>query len=270
MLRNLNHPVYVVSKGRHDNFQTPKIFEKFGIKYFIVVEPQEASEYKKKIRIGTVVETPFANLGLGSFPARNFAWDHSLSIGASAHFVFDDNIASFATLNGGKRKYCQDPFPALKCAEDFLDRYHNLAICGFNYAGFVTRETRKPFQINTHVYSGMLIRNKTPYRWRLKYNEDVDLCLQILNSKKWCTVLLNAYLIDKTSTGVKMKGGNQTELYKNNDPHKKTLKAKSLEMMWPQYAKTVVRFGRPHHFVDWKKHFNHSLERKAPTNGKTA
>ena len=56
-----------------------------------------------------------------------------------------------------------------------------------------------------------------------------------------------------------MKGGNQTELYKGNDHDKKVLKAKSLEMIWPQYAETIMRFNRPHHFVNWKKHFNHPL-----------
>jgi hypothetical protein len=25
-----------------------------------------------------------------------------------------------------------------------------------------------------------------------------------------------------------------------------------LEAVWPQYAKTVIRFGRHHHLVDWK------------------
>ena len=34
---------------------------------------------------------------------------------------------------------------------------------------------------------------------------------------------------------------------------KKTLlKAKMLESVWPQYAKTVIRFNRHHHLVDWK------------------
>jgi hypothetical protein len=104
----------------------------------------------------------------------------------------------------------------------------------------------------------MLINNKIKYRWRLKYNEDVDLCLQVLNDK-WCTILLNVFLINKTSTVTKMKGGNQTELYKNNNEQKKLLKAVSLQKIWPQYVKVVKRFGRWHHQVSWKKFFKHSL-----------
>jgi hypothetical protein len=97
----------------------------------------------------------------------------------------------------------------------------------------------------------MLIKNDLPYRWRLKYNEDVDLCLQVLhNNGKTASCVY--YTQDKTSTTAKMKGGNQDELYKGNDPKKKLLKAKMLEAVWPQYAKTVIRFNRYHHFVDWK------------------
>lgn len=50
----------------------------------------------------------------------------------------------------------------------------------------------------------------------------------------------------------KMKGGNQTELYKGNDPKKNLLKAKMIEAVWPQYSKTVIRFGRHHHLINWK------------------
>jgi hypothetical protein len=59
-------------------------------------------------------------------------------------------------------------------------------------------------------------------------------------------------MADKVSTAQKMKGGNQTELYKGNDPKKNLLKAKMLEAVWPQYTKTVIRFGRHHHLINWK------------------
>jgi hypothetical protein len=97
----------------------------------------------------------------------------------------------------------------------------------------------------------MLIKNAIPFRWRLKYNEDVDLCLQVLHNGG-TTASCVYYMADKVSTAEKMKGGNQDELYKGNDPKKKLLKAKMLEAVWPQYAKTVIRFGRIHHLVDWR------------------
>ena len=130
---------------------------------------------------------------------------------------------------------------------------------GYNYHMFGVNIMR-PFRVNVHLYSALLINNEIPYRWRLKYNEDVDLCLQILNGGL-CTIQMCAYLVMKTSTTAKMKGGNQDELYKNNNTNKKLLKAKSLETVWPQYVKTVIRFGRPHHQVSWKKLFKQPLKR---------
>jgi len=119
----------------------------------------------------------------------------------------------------------------------------------------------KPFKYNVHVYSAILIKNNMPYRWRLKYNEDVDLCLQVLHNNL-CTVSFTTFCIEKISTVAKLKGGNQDELYKGNDPSKKYLKAKSLEEIWPQYVKTVLKYDRPHHSVVWHKHFKHPLIRR--------
>ena len=58
-----------------------------------------------------------------------------------------------------------------------------------------------------------------------------------------------------------MKGGNQTDLYKNNSYEKKILKTRSLEEVWPQYVKTKIRYNRPHHYVNWNQ-FGHPLIRR--------
>lgn len=255
----LRHSIYIISKGRAKTQKTANIFLKYNINFRIVVEPQEYEEYCESIPSDFVVALPFSNLGLGSYPARNWCWEDSIRRGDERHFIFDDNIQSFARLNEGKRIYNYDPMECLVALQEFTDQFSNVAISGYNYAGFVTKTTKKAFQINTHVYSGILIKNDLPFRWRLKYNEDVDLCLQAL-TRGYCTILLNAFLIDKTSTVVKMKGGNQTELYLNNNEQKKALKSSALKQVWPQYVKVVHRFGRPHHYVDWRKHFNHPLK----------
>jgi hypothetical protein len=255
--QTIKHPVYIVSKGRYENPLTAKCFLSEGIDFKVAVEPQEYELYCKALGSKYVLELPFSNLGLGSYPARNFCWEDSIKNGATSHWVFDDNIRGFARLHKGQRTKTSARL-AISSAEEFIGRYVNIGISGFNYRYFVTKETKKPFTINTHVYSAMLIKNDLPFRWRLKYNEDVDLCLQILNNK-WCSILFNAFLVDKVSTAVKMKGGNQDELYKGNAHEKKILKARSLQEIWPQYAETVMRFNRPHHYVNWGKHFKQSL-----------
>lgn len=256
---NNKYPVYIVSKGRYENPITAKAFLKDGVEFKILVEPQEVDLYAKSVGRERVLPLDFSNLGLGSYPARNFGWEDSIKNGFKRHWMFDDNIYGMRRLYKGKRIRC-NALEAIKTLEDFTDRYKNIGITAFNYYMFVTKTTKKPFYLNCHAYSAMLMNNEVDYRWRLKYNEDVDLCLQYLDNG-WCTVLFNAFMADKVSTTAKLKGGNQDSLYKGNSFEKKVLKARSLEEIWPKYAETRMRFNRPHHFVDWKKHFKHGLIR---------
>lgn len=246
-----NYPVYIISKGRHDCALTALNFKNAGVDYLIVVEPQEYDLYCKQLGSRHVLKLPFSNLGLGSYPARNFCWEHAKAAGYKYHWLFDDNIQNWAKWINGKRKKWDDLGLALKYVEKYT-KENQIDICGFEEPNFVVKPPKKPFKTNCHVYSAMLIRNDIKYRWRLKYNEDVDLCLQVLhNGGKTASCVY--YMADKVSTAAKMKGGNQTELYKGNNPTKNLLKAKMLEAVWPQYAKTVIRFNRHHHIVDWKQ-----------------
>lgn len=244
------YPIYIVSKRRWLNPLTAKSFEQSNTNYYIVVEPQEKNNYINALGSNRVLVLPFSNLGLGSFPARNFCWEHSKNLGYDYHWVFDDNIRGFCKWINGKKKYITNNNDALIYVENFTIN-NKIDLSGFEYRYFSAKPPKNPFKLNTHVYSAMLIKNSLHYRWRLKYNEDVDLCLQILHNGG-TTASCQYYLTNKTSTVVKMKGGNQDELYKGNDPKKKLLKAKMLEAVWPQYAKTVIRFNRYHHLVDWK------------------
>jgi len=257
------YPIYIISKGRFEKPLTANIFLQNNLHFYIAVEPQEYNDYVKSIGAKYVLKLPFSNLGLGSYPARNFCWEHSKKNGYKYHWLFDDNIIHWLKWIDGKRKRIKN----IKCALTYVEKFttsKNIDIGGFEEYNFVREIPKKPFKINCHVYSAMLIKNKLPFRWRLKYNEDVDLCLQVLhNGGSTCSCIY--YIADKVSTVKKMKGGNQDELYKNNDPKKKLLKAKMLESVWPQYAKTVIRFNRIHHFVDWKVF---SVKQKSTLNSK--
>jgi len=244
------YPIYIISKGRYDKTLTADNLDKSGLDYHIAVEPQEYDLYCQKLGTNRVLKLPFANLGLGSYPARNFCWEHSITRGYRYHWLLDDNILFWLKWINSKRVRIEDVNPALSFVESFVEK-NNIDIGGFEEYNFSRHPPKKPFKTNCHVYSAMLIRNDLPYRWRLKYNEDVDLCLQVLHNKG-TTASCVYYLANKVSTADKQKGGNQDELYNGNDPKKKLLKAKMLEQVWPQYAKTVIRFSRIHHFVDWK------------------
>lgn len=244
------YPVYVISKGRHDCCLTAKFLIADGVPFKIVVEPQERDLYARTYGEDRLLVLPFSNLGLGSIPARNWVWEHSLAAGAARHWILDDNIMGVWRRWKARKIRCNSAF-AFRAVEDFSDRYENVGIAGLNYYMFAVNKLKlPPFFLNVHVYSFLLIQNALPYRWRGRYNEDTDLCLQVL-AGGLCTVLFNAFLAWKMTT-MTMKGGNTQELYKGDGRLKM---ARSLERVWPYVVTVERRFRRPQHVVRdaWRK-----------------
>jgi hypothetical protein len=269
-MTNPNYPIYLPSKGRHDSMITSKSLTRMKVPHYIVVEPQEVELYEKALETfnlteyATVLELPFSNLGKGSYPARNWLWDHSISIGAEKHWCIDDNIDDFYRLNENQRIRVGSGV-IFKMAEDFVDRFENVPVSGFNYRFFVAPNTKyPPYYLNTKVYSTILIQNDCPYRWRLKYNEDVDLCLQVLKAG-YCTIQFNAFLAGKCATQT-VGGGNTQELYGKvgnvKDPKGTLEKSQMLVDHHPDVAKVVERYGRMHHFVDYRPFKKNKLKYK--------
>jgi hypothetical protein len=252
------YPVYIPSKGRAESSLTARFLNRDKVPFHLVVEPQEYDEYASRFGEERVLVLPFSNLGLGSIPARNWIRDHSIAAGHKRHWQIDDNCVDIRRLYKGKRIPC-DSGVALRVVEDFTDRYTNIGVSGLNYHMFVLNETPTPFYLNCHVYSCSLVWNEMPYKWRGRYNEDTDLCLQVL-SAGLCTVALNVFMIDKQRT-MKMKGGNSDELYKGDG---RTTMARSLERAWPYVVDTKRRFNRPQHVIrgNWRG-FDTPLQRRS-------
>jgi len=255
---NPKYPVYIISKGRWEKRPTSKALEKMKVPYHIVVEPQEYAEYASVIDPNKILVLPFSNLGEGSIPARNWVWQHSISIGAEKHWIMDDNIRAFYRSNRNKRLYV-DSGTTLKAAEDFVDRYENVGIAGLNYTMFVMDDgsTPAPYQLNTRIYSCILIKNDIPFMWRGRYNEDTDLSLRVLKSGL-CTILFNAFLIEKKTT-MTMKGGNTDELYKDDGRLKM---AQSLVDQHPDVTHVTWKFNRFQHQVDYRQFKKNILIKK--------
>ena len=252
---NPQYPVYIISKGRWESRLTSKSLEYMGVPYHIVVEPQEYEQYAAVIDPKKILVLPFSNLGLGGIPARNWVWEHAVSIGAKRHWILDDNIGGFYRLNRNMKLYVKSG-ALFKAAEDFVDRYENVAISGFQYWMFAPRKAKlAPFSLNTRIYSCILLKNDLPYRWRGRYNEDTDLSLRALKDG-WCTVLFYAFIADKAAT-MTMKGGNTDELYAgtnqgNKEDDGRYKMAKSLVDQHPDVTSITWKWDRWQHHVNYE------------------
>ena len=244
---NPKYPMYIVSKGRGDSRLTARFFERTNIPYYIVIEPQDYDEYSCVIDESKILVLPFSNHGDGPGRARNWCWDHSVANGFKRHWVFDDNIKDFSRLYRHRKLPIADG-GMFRVIEEFVDRFKNVPISGLNYDFFVPEKFgRPPFVMNTRIYSALLIENSCPYRWRGRYNEDTILSLDVLKAG-YCTFQFNTLLQGKSPTQ-KLGGGNTAEFYASEGTYKKS---KMLELAHPDVAKTVWRYGRWHHEVDYR------------------
>jgi hypothetical protein len=258
---NPKYPIYIISKGRWESRLTSKALESKNIPYKIVVEPQEYDLYASVIDKSKIIVTPmaFSSLGQGSIPVRNFVWELSIEKGETKHWLLDDNIVNFYRLNRNRRIPVSDG-TIFKCAEDFTDRYTNVAFSGLNNIAFAPDRSERiaPYTLNTRIYSMTLINNEIPYRWRGKYNEDTDICLRALKDG-YCTIQFNAFLGDKATT-MKMKGGNTDSIYNTGDMRKEF--AESLKSQHPDVVEVVWKFNRWHHQVNYKPFKDNKLNKK--------
>lgn len=266
---NPQFPIYIVSKGRYEIRHTSKSLEALGVSYYIIIDEEEFPEYANVIDSKKILIMPkkyTENYDMfwkddikitGPGAARNFAWDHSIQNGFSHHWVMDDNIERFQRLNKN-RKIPVASGTVFKIMEDFVLRYDNVAISGPSYDYFrPARQHLPPFILNTRIYSCLLIRNDIPFRWRGRYNEDTDLCLRVLK-QGWCTIQFNAFLQDKVPTQVNT-GGNTDQFY---TPEGTSNKSQMLHDMHPELVRIVKKYGRIHHYVNYRLFRKTKLKKK--------
>lgn len=251
------YPVYVPSRGRaqHATRRTSTVGNLVadGVPFLLVVVPSEVDEYAEVVGRDRLLVLPDDDHVL--LDARNFIRDHAEAAGHARHWQLDDNIKEFRRLYRGRRIPCHCG-AALRVCEDLSDRFENVGISGLNYQMFVPDDTVEPFVRNVHVYSCTLVNHAMPYRWRLVYNDDTDLCLQALVGG-WCTIAVNAFMANKERTMV-VRGGNTQQLYSEDGESDRHTRgrfemARVLERAWPGIVAVKWRFGRAQHVINWRQ-----------------
>lgn len=271
---NPKYPIYIPSKNRYTVRKTSDSLNRMGVPHYLVVEEQQYELYKEALKADGIQHASLMILDKkyqdeydpcttdewhsnGAGAARNFCWQHSIDLGAEKHWVIDDNVTGFGRVN--RNRYARvNTGTIFRVAEDFVDRYSNVALAGFQYFMFmVFKDTRPAFVKNTRIYSCLLIRNDIPYRWRGRYNEDTDLSLRVLKDG-WCTIQFNAFLQEKMTTNT-LKGGNTGDFYDLEDTKNKT---KMLVSLHPDVARVTWKYGRWHHYVDYSSFKKTKLVKK--------
>jgi|TARA_B110000503_G_C7069901_1_gene380418 hypothetical protein len=281
------YPIYIISKGRQDSMVTSQSLARMKVHHYISIEPQDWDAYETALdnfnirKYVTLLLLPFSNHGDGPGRARNWCWDHSITLGAKRHWVLDDNIADFYRLHNNKRIRVESG-AFFAPMEDFVDRYTNVMIAGPQYRFFCAPNQAYPaFVKNTRIYSCLLIDNECKHRWRGRYNEDTDICLRVLKDGD-CTIQFNAFLQGKMATQT-LKGGNTEEFYHKElgidengvaiqadetldvkeryNVEGTIAKSQMLVDMHPDVATMVWRYGRWHHHVNYDSFKKNPLDK---------
>jgi hypothetical protein len=243
---NPEYPVFVPTKGRHERLLTIHQLEKLHIPYRAVIEEQEYGPYSACVPREKLLVLP--HRGQGLTVTRNWIWEYARQeLKAPYFWTIDDNIRAFYRLHRNiKWRLTSGTF--LRVMENFAARYQNLYICGMAYEMFAPRRQKHhPVMLNTRIYSNMLIRADIPYRNRLFYNDDTDLCLQVLKGGH-CTAEFNVFLAQKVAT-MYLKGG-MTDYYEQTNQRLEF--ARELQQAHPDVVRIVRRYGRWHHQVDYR------------------
>jgi hypothetical protein len=254
-------PVYIPTRGRPEKQLTAARLIPLGVTPRLVVEDAERDAYAAANPGCQVLVWPTSYMDdyertpeLDPHPttgaAHNFAWDHARDEGHSHHWIMDDNITRFWWRDRGKYQ-SNPPVGVFQRHEALVQRYANLAGMAL---GLGNTFSAAPFTLNTRLYCATLYRNdlhESGIRWRRGLNDDTVVTLDILKTHYWCTAESHMLGIQKvgTSRSARLPGG-MTDFYAEGGFLRKSAE---LVRLHPDCTRTVNRYGRIHHQIDYSQ-----------------
>ena len=231
------YPVYIPSKGRAGKVRTVPLLQEAGVSFYIVVEPQDYTDYADAYPDVSVIQMPINNGGISY--VRRFCKDHSIEAGDKRHWQLDDDIRKFYTYESGK-KVVGDAGVILQYCESFVDRYSNVAIASLMDSTFGFKLT-EPFKRNKQCAVCVLVLNQTEFTWRVHTTgEDTDYSLQAL-SLGWCTILFQMFQYLNPTPGTTQGG-----LFERYSYDQCMARIRELQSLWgTQVVKIENRYGTP-------------------------
>ena len=262
MTNPIQFPVYIPTRGRPETQLTARRLLNIGITPTLVVEDAEHDAYAAAQPDCQVVvwpqsyfddyeKTPELDPHPTTGAAHNYAWDHAREAGYSHHWIMDDNIKWFYYRDHRGRHAQHPPPDRFRWHEDLAQRYKNLAGMALGLGGTFGS---KPFMVNTRLYCAVLYRNdlnEYGIKWRRGLNDDTIVSLDILKTGYWCTAETRMLGIQKvpTNRGQRLSGG-MTDFYAAGGFIRKSAE---LVRLHPDCTRTVERYGRIHHAIDYSQ-----------------
>lgn len=238
-LTDQNYTIYIPSKGRPNTGLTYKHCIENGLKFKVVVEPQDYEEYSKYISKDNLLQLDKNNQGIQY--ARTFIKKYSQSCNESHHWQMDDDMRKFTIRknSNGVKKNTKTDLKNVICIVEYLNNlFKNIAITGITSNIFAFS---KPLscQINRLAYGVVLVNNSVDLYWRKDTVEDWDYTLNCLEAG-YCTLVLNHINFDTPSSGSN-SGGNQMTDWETIDKRREFYE--KFCNLWPDYFECVKITG---------------------------
>lgn len=248
------YPIFVTSKLRAGRATVLDVFAESRLNPILVVEPQETDDYRAAYPHVEQLVLPEDDRGL-TF-ARQWVLDRAREDGLSWFWLFDDNIRGFQ--RGTEPATAR---AALSYVEALTADYDNIAIAALDYQQFAFRQTT-PFSANRKAYCSTLMNATAPLDYDPRFANmkgDVDLCIGVLETGEWCTVLVHKYAMIKPAMGGgQQRGGNAGGLSANYRDREDEREAEMLIEKWPGVVRLIDKGSWTDARVDWSR-YRHAL-----------
>lgn len=222
---NTTYPINVLSYGRYEKLKTCKYLVKSKINFYLWIEPCEYDLYIEHInRIFNNEEQKYITVmkseydyhlyNNGGTPMRNNILNYWNEKKIKRAWLLDDNINVYYRIHNGCKNKIYSSL-VFKSVENYIENIEEyVGICSHNIGALVRQGYPRPvITEDTKHYSSLLLLTDNKFRFKHKYNEDIFISIDYLNSGLLNFCFTNN-VFDKNTSG-KDKGGNTNTIYKD-------------------------------------------------------
>lgn len=199
----MNSKIFIASKGRAGNSHIISEINELGIEYYLFIEPNEISDYKKYYNNAIIINIDYNNMGLPY--VRNFMLNYAIQNNIELYWNLDDDVKLYSVINN---KCIKSNINILFEAEKYFINDLSIAQAGLEYMQFAW-SANKEFNINS--YCDCVVAIKTELCKNLIFDEkallklDRDFSMQVIKNG-YKTMKINSFAFSCPKNGSN-KGG---------------------------------------------------------------